>query len=163
MTRTIKMINFFGLTYGFIYGFLLSYFYSYYSNHKSENPNFRLLIFWFFLAILSYIILQISYYSSHNYKYNLVKTGVLSSLNKEKKYCFRIALILTLIGSLSVIVWSIAYGGITEVLIRASMIRGGYDHTHNKFSFLIRFAPVLLLSTILIIRLILTQLILLYY
>lgn len=135
--------------YGIAYAFLPMLFYMdkypvEYGLDMSSNGLLYLWI-WQILAVLGYVVLQIVYYSGIKIG-NVVfvqKYNTSSSL-KALQYALIVCLI---IGLLSLFLWTKAFGGITEFILVANVVRSGRAEIDNPLAFFKRPAFLVLFSS----------------
>lgn len=99
------------------------------------------------LSFIGYIFLTIGYLDNHKVKFgnNIAYIGNMRNNNEN---ILRYSVIITsIIGVISLFIWSKAYGGVNQLILNANAVRGGFSKIYNPFAFFKRFASILLLSS----------------
>lgn len=155
------IINFFGFMYGLTYGLLpalviiynklwnidLSHLY-YRIDYSNEGLN--RIVTWFICAIIAYIFIQIFYYKlsffrKRNYQYVFQDQTDSYDLFVRR---FQVLLLICLpIGIVSMYLWTLAYGGIFNLIMIADLVRDGKGDVNNSIAFFMRPAKLVLATT----------------
>jgi hypothetical protein len=146
---TVRFFDIFSIVFGITYGLLPAIFLGlYYCNIYIDkridfsNHGINCLFIWMLCAFIFYFFFCLSY------KAKFKKTG------RENGFCSNVqilervdsntinnkieilSLVCLIFGIVSITLWSWAYGGIIELLMRANAVRGGWDTTANPFAFM---------------------------
>lgn len=101
------------------------------------------------IALLFYITVAISYYISGRYKIirraKDLSERIYSTVN-DKQF-FRVAIILYIIGGISLLIYIYALGGLSEFIRLGPILRNNGDAVQTKWAFLDRIHPLLTVSS----------------
>lgn len=156
-TKTIGIINMFGILYGITYGLLTAY-YIYYTNdnelpfHRHLTQTRADLWLWHISAILAYCIIQFVYYNNRND--NTIYRPTYTVKREDLNILQWTAIICAIIGAFSFYLWGKAYGSIMGVIIEGPLIRSGISYIYNPYSFMKRWVILLFIATFIFIKLI---------
>lgn len=105
----------------------------------------RKLYFLFFMSIIAYIFINFGYF--YLGKYTLRKSNIKADYKEIDKSLFIAAIIILAIGTLSLLLWTKAFGGPIAILPYANQLRSGLSDIYNPWSFMMKFCMLSLFST----------------
>ena len=153
-TNRIKIFDFVCLMYTFVYGFVPCLIYA------QEAGGARDILFYdystegivnifamLFLSVAAYGAMNLAYYVVPA-KRKLVKSGIPSETEKENiaKHLMIGGTAALLIGGISLLLWTRAYGSLSNFILNATAIRSGRGSVHNSFAFMKQFTRIMPLS-----------------
>lgn len=102
-----------------------------------------------FFSFIGYLFLTLGYIGNHRFTIQLYNKS--SNVKKiyiydEKKLRYT-SIIISILGILALFLWSSPFGGIRQLILQANSVRSGVSNVYNPYSFLKRFASLLLISS----------------
>lgn len=165
---SLLLINVFGYMYAGTYGFLPAYIFSLYAisgtnlshiyyNIDYSDEGLSKIIIWMLLGIFGYIVVQLSYKcrfcfrrskrilrpEKQRFSRDLSRVdtqNVLGALQTTMVICFIISVI-------SLFLWTLAYGGIWNLILVADKVRDGAANVQNSIAFFARPAKMILITS----------------
>lgn len=101
--------------------------------------------FLFFMSIIVYIFINIGYF--YLGKYTFKKNNIKIAYKEIDKSLFIAAIIILMIGTLSLLLWTKVFGGPIAILPYANQLRSGVSNIYNPWSFMMKFCMLSLFST----------------
>lgn len=150
--KRMRIINYVRCMYLLIYGLIPSIMYMYFYMGGSENRYlnrmdfsyngiYRLYIL-FLISIIGYISMNIGYIIIP--KKSKIKNHSNTLITISAMY--KSSIIILIIGFISLLLWTKAYGSPFDIIPYAQFLRSGYSPIYNPFTFMKRFCPLLMLS-----------------
>lgn len=144
--RKIKIVSCFKLMYSFVYGFLPAIIFfraecgiSGIIDQSNAHSYFITGLTYFFFALFVILIFDLGYKSKvHRIKHEIITSNAM----------YWSGIVLTIIGWVSLYIWTKAAGGILAFIEHADGIRAGYYQLNNSFAFMQNVAKILLFASL---------------